>query len=336
MKLRRFGSSDLTVSEIGFGGSRLGGLLARGTSGSGLATLHAACDAGINFYDTADMYSQGEGESLLGRAFSDRRHRVVIASKGGYVLPARRRLLAHVKPLLRPVVQFLGIKRQHLPVGASGALTQNFSPAYLTRAVEASLQRLRTDYLDVYQLHSPPSAIFESSVLLDALDALQSMQRAGKVRYIGVAADTLDDAEGCASRASFQTLQVPVGLVDPDTRALMPAWHDRGIGVIARGAFGGGILKESLTESDLRELTPKCDWILELRQLAKQSGRSVLELALQYSLRDASVSVTLLGMHTVDHVRTNIRYCDAAPLSDDEYAACAQLAARLAGPSAQV
>ncbi|MBC7841921.1 MAG: aldo/keto reductase [Gemmatimonadaceae bacterium] len=336
MKLRRFGSSDLMVSEIGFGGSRLGGLLASGTIDSGVATLHAACDAGINFYDTADMYSQGEGEALLGRAFNGRRNRVVIASKGGYVLPARRRLLAQVKPLLRPVVQFLGIKRKHLPVGASGALTQNFSPAYLTRAVEASLQRLRTDYLDVYQLHSPPSAVFESNILLDALETLESMQRAGKVRYIGVAADTLDDAEGCASRRAFHTLQVPVGLVDPDTRALMPAWQERGIGVIARGAFGGGILKESLTETELRALTPKCDWILELRQLAKQGGRSVLELALQFSLRDASVGVTLLGMHTVDHVRKNVRYCDAAPLSDDEYAACVQLAARLAGPSAPV
>ncbi|MEO7361729.1 MAG: aldo/keto reductase, partial [Gemmatimonadaceae bacterium] len=131
---------------------------------------------------------------------------------------------------------------------------------------------------------------------------------------------------GCQQRASLQSVQVPFGLVDPDPHALISSWHDRGIGVIARGAFGGGFLKDSLTESELRALTPKCDWIFALRVLAQQHQRTILELALQYSLRAQSVGVTLLGMRTVDHVRENLRYYNAAALTDEEFAACSLLA----------
>jgi len=326
MKRRRFGGTDIMVSEIGFGGSRIGALLSGGPAG-GVDTLHAAFDAGINFYDTADMYSQGEGEELIGRAFSGRRDRVIIATKGGYLLPTRRRLVARVKPLLRPVVRFLGITRKQLPAGASGALTQNFAPAYIAQAVHASLRRLRTEYIDVYQLHSPQPDIIASEALPAALHTLEALQRDGKIRYFGIAADLIDHADVCVESSTVQTAQVPFGLVDPDPRQRLSAWDQQGIGVIARGAFGGGILKDALTERELRELTPKCDWILALRALALQSQRSVLELALQYSLCAPAVSVTLLGMRTVEHVRQNLQRYAVAPLSDDEFAACERLAA---------
>jgi aryl-alcohol dehydrogenase-like predicted oxidoreductase len=104
------------------------------------------------------MYSQGESEALIGRAFRRRRHReIVIASKAGYCLPARRMLAARLKPFLRPLIQLLKIRRDRLPAGARGALAQDFSPGYLRKAVEGSLRRLRTDYLDLFQLHSPPA-----------------------------------------------------------------------------------------------------------------------------------------------------------------------------------
>ncbi len=332
MKHRRFGPTDLMVSDIGFGGSRIGGLLAKGSTGAGLATLHAAFDAGINFFDTADMYSQGEGEALIGEAFRDRRDRVIIASKGGYLLPARRQLLARIKPLLRPVVRFLGIKREHLPTGASGQLAQDFSPRYLTSALDATLRRLRTDYLDIYQLHSPSRADIESDTLHEALHTLQTLQRAGKIRHYGVAADSLDDAAGVVRRGTVETLQGPFGLLDPDPRGLLSALEAQGIGVIARGCFGGGLLKESLTESELRQRTPKCDSILALRRFAAERQRSMLELAVQYCLRTPGIGVTLLGMRTVEHVRENMRYCDAPPLTDDEFAECTRLSAAVPQP----
>ena len=156
MQYNEFGKTGMRVSEIGFGGSRIGGVFA-GKEGSAeaLNVLTKALDSGITFYDSSDMYAQGESESLIGTAFRGRREQVILATKGGYCLPARRSMIRRIKPLVRPLVQALGLKRTSLPAGMSGALSQDFSPHYLTRAVEASLGRLRTDYLDLYQLHSP-------------------------------------------------------------------------------------------------------------------------------------------------------------------------------------
>src|SRR5215470_4151398 len=126
MKYNAFGKTGMSVSEIGFGGSRIGGVFAdKNSSKEALTVLHKALDSGITFYDTADMYSQGESESLIGTAFRGQRQQVILATKAGYCLPARRNMLKRIKPLVRPIVQALGLKRAHLPAGASGALSQN-------------------------------------------------------------------------------------------------------------------------------------------------------------------------------------------------------------------
>src|SRR6478752_4571743 len=104
MKRRRFGSTDLEVSEFGFGCARIGGIFQKDPAGF-VELLGAAYDAGINFYDTADMYSQGESEQLLGRTFRKRRDKIVIATKAGYCLPAQRKLIARIKPLARPLIR---------------------------------------------------------------------------------------------------------------------------------------------------------------------------------------------------------------------------------------
>jgi aryl-alcohol dehydrogenase-like predicted oxidoreductase len=109
MQERQFGATNLRVSAIGLGCARIGGIF-QGDAGGFIDLLHAARDAGITFFDTADMYSQGESESLLGRAFRAERDRVVIASKAGYRLPGRRRLAARLKPVLRPLIQRLRLR----------------------------------------------------------------------------------------------------------------------------------------------------------------------------------------------------------------------------------
>src|SRR4051812_6208938 len=133
MKLRTFGNTDLKVSEYGLGCARIGGIF-QGDSKSFLRLFAAAADSGINFYDTADMYSQGESEVLLGKAFRTRRSQVIIASKAGYCLPSRRKFVARLKPNLRPVLRALKIRRDRLPSGTRGALSQDFSPGYLRSA----------------------------------------------------------------------------------------------------------------------------------------------------------------------------------------------------------
>src|SRR5690348_11208250 len=109
MQYKRFGMTDLTVSEVGFGCARLGGIFQGATKADMLSTLHQAFDYGITFFDTSDMYCQGESEALLGEAFRGQRDRVIIASKVGYCLPTQRRVAARIKPLLRPLIQRVGL-----------------------------------------------------------------------------------------------------------------------------------------------------------------------------------------------------------------------------------
>src|SRR3954453_20129711 len=135
MERRRFGKTDLVVSTAGMGCARIGGIFQREAAGY-LDLLSAALDEGINFFDTSDMYSQGESERLLGRAFRGRRDRVVLASKAGYCLPAQRRVIARLKPIARPIIRMLGLKRENLPAAVVGAPSQDFSPGYLKKAVE--------------------------------------------------------------------------------------------------------------------------------------------------------------------------------------------------------
>ena len=139
MKYRELGRSGLKVSELGFGTWGIGGNQ-NGAIGYGptdddesIAALETAFDQGINFFDTSDLYGFGKSESLLGKAFSHRRDRVIIASKFGFK-------------------NFDG--------------NQDFSPGYMRKALESSLQRLNSSYIDLYQLHSPPTAIVENSDLI--------------------------------------------------------------------------------------------------------------------------------------------------------------------------
>jgi aryl-alcohol dehydrogenase-like predicted oxidoreductase len=323
MKFNEFGETGMKVSEIGFGGSRIGGIFAdrRSSSQEALNVLRKALDCGITFYDTADMYAQGESESLIGTAFRGRREQVILATKGGYCLPARRNLIKRIKPLVRPVVRALGLKRAKLPAGLSGTLSQDFSPSYLTKALEGSLRRLQTDYVDLYQLHSPGPPFMQSNAFGEALGTLEKLRTQGKLRFYGIATEVPVDATYCVSAAGISSVQLGFGLLDPDAsdQGTLEAAAARGLAVIARGCFGGGLLKDGLDGEQLKALTPKWRHILALRSLGKTTGRSVLDIALQFSRGTPSVSVTLLGMRVEDHLRDNLRYFDAPPLTAEEY-----------------
>lgn len=330
MKFNPFGTTGLTVSEIGFGGSRIGGVFADSRSSQEvLKVLHQALDAGITFYDTADMYAQGESESLIGKAFRGRRQQVILATKGGYCLPVRRNLIKRIKPLVRPIVQALGLKRARLPSGVSGALSQNFSPAYLTSALEASLRRLQTDYVDLYQLHSPRAPFMQTDAFGEALQTLEKLKGQGKLRFYGVATEVPEDAPFCLSAPGISSVQVGFGLLDLEAleQGTLASAQARGLAIIARGCFGGGLLKDSLDEVQLKEATPKWQRILALRALSRKSGRSVLDLALQFCRGTPAVSVTLLGMRLESQLADNLRYVPASPLKAEEYEALRRLQA---------
>lgn len=323
MRYKRFGATDLTVSEIGFGCARLGGIFQSSTRADMVRTLHHAFDQGITFYDTADMYCQGESEKLLGEAFRGRRDKVIIASKVGYCLPTQRRVAARIKPLLRPVIQRLGLKRHYLPSGIRGSLSQDFSPGYITKAAEQSLKRLRTDYLDLYQLHSPPASTLESGEWLSALEKLKGQ---GKIRYYGVSCETTQDALRCLRYAGVSSLQVRLNLLDQSALdEVVPRAAAQGIAIIARECLAGNLLARPIDALNLEEMIPdeveratRHSQIMSYHQIAEEHARSLTEMALQFLLNLDGISTTLLGMRTDAHLTSNMQHLAAPRLVEEE------------------
>jgi aryl-alcohol dehydrogenase-like predicted oxidoreductase len=317
MRRRTFGGTGMVVSEIGIGCSRLGGVLTPGSSRQEqIAMLQEAVDAGISFFDTADMYSQGQSEVILGQALGRRRSDVVVATKGGYLVPTGQRFIARLKPLARPVVQRLRIPRPLRTAGGIGAMAQDFSPAHLNAAVEASLRRLRTDYIDLYQLHSPTRQVVEEGGYIEALEQLRAQ---GKILHYGIAADDPADATPFDRHRGIESLQVPFNLVDQRARDLVFGRAvERGVGVIVRSCYVAGLLDERVSESTLRDSTPDWQEVLRLRETARGFGRSALEVALQFSLAAGPTAVTILGMRTRVHLQQNLRLYASPPLSPEE------------------
>jgi aryl-alcohol dehydrogenase-like predicted oxidoreductase len=307
MRLRAFGDTSLRVSELGLGCARIGGVFQSSARGF-LDLLSAAYDLGINFFDTADMYSQGESEALLGRALRSHRDKIIIASKAGYCLPTRRRLVARLKPLLRPAVQLLKIRRDRLPSGSRGTITQDFSSKYLATAIDSSLRRLRTDYLDLYQLHSPPLEVIERG---EWQPALEELKRLGKIRYYGIAVDTIEAGLAALRFPGVSSIQFTLSLLEQRAAVeLFPQVLQHGAGGIARECLANGLLVKPLAEVDLKQYckSPEEEQhrVRQLEQLANEAaagGPSVVQRALAYPRSVSGVSVTLLGARNIEQLR---------------------------------
>src|SRR5206468_812842 len=195
-----------------------------------------------------------------------------------------------VKPLLRPVVQALGLRRPGSRTGVGGIASQDFSPRYLVSAVDATLRRLGTDYIDIYQLHSPSAAVVEAGEFVDALERLRSD---GKIRAYGLAADVPDDVSGFDRVKHIASLQVPFSAIHrrAATQVLSKA-AEHGVGVISRSCFAAGLLVGSEPEESLRERTPDWAAIMGFRAAAADLDRPRDELALQFNLAVPSLAVT--------------------------------------------
>jgi aryl-alcohol dehydrogenase-like predicted oxidoreductase len=297
--VRRFGSTDLYVSEFGLGCARIGGIFKREPA-EFINLLSAAYDVGITFFDTANIYSQGESEELIGRAFRTRRERVVIATKAGFVLPARRQVVARLKPIVRPMLKAFGISRQHLPSAVRGAVSQDFSPAGLREAVEGSLRRLRTDHLDLLQLHAPAPEVVESGEWVDALEALK---REGKIRYYGASCESPEASLAALKHPGVSSIQVAINLLYREELAAIRSAAANGVAVIGRESLANGLLVKDLPREHVRryvdsdeEAERKADAIERWRDVAGRYGLTLAQLALSYVNGLDGIGVTLVGV----------------------------------------
>jgi len=319
MLKKPFGSTQLMVSTIGYGCSRIGGMSAAGPRrNDSVRLLHAALDRGINFFDTADAYAEGDSERLLGEAFRGRRHEVVLATKSGYLFSEQTVTEGRLQPALGALRRVRAKIDTKLLGHADRFSQQDFSARYLSQAVEGSLRRLRTDYIDLYQLHAPKAG---PSVLRDAVETLERLQQAGKIRHFGVGLETLTHVGEWLTSERLSSVQIPFGLLDLEAKPdVLSSIAQRKVALIARGAFGGGLLKASLEPEWLRKNSEKWARIARFHEIARAAGRSIYALALHYVLQQNEVGVVLLGMHTEAHLETNLRCFGEAPLSESTLA----------------
>lgn len=306
LRVQRFGATDLQVSPFGLGCARIGGIF-KSNPADFVTLLSTAYDRGINFFDTADIYSQGESERLIGRAFRGRRDRIIIASKAGYVLPSQRRLAARLKPLLRPVIRLVRLARSRVPAAVRGSLQQDFSAPYVTRSIEGSLHRLGTDYLDLFQLHSPPLDVVESG---EVFAELERLKQHGKIRYYGVSCDSVDVALAALRHPGVSSLQVVINMLERAALAALPGARERGVGVIARECLANGLLVKPLDEIDVRaysqsdeEAARKRQQLEEYHRLSSESGRPIARLALDYVSGLDGVAVSLIGVSRLEQLQ---------------------------------
>ncbi|MGW6685198.1 aldo/keto reductase [Streptomyces sp. NPDC054961] len=296
MRYLPLGSSGLQVSAIGLGCNNFGGRLDAGATRS---VVDAALDAGITLLDTADIYGgRGGSETHLGEALKGRRDQVVLASKFG----------------------FDGVDMGYGPAAGSRG-----GRAYVRRAVEASLRRLQTDHIDLYQLHSPDPAV----PVAETLAALSELVAEGKIRYLGhsnFSGWQLAEAAHVAREtgaAPFVSAQNEWSLLERSAeRELVPAALHYGVGVLPYFPLANGLLTGKIRRGapvpagsrlegrDTYLTDQRLDIVEALAALAEKHGRTVLELAIGWLSAQPGCASVIAGATSAEQVRANAAVAD--------------------------
>jgi aryl-alcohol dehydrogenase-like predicted oxidoreductase len=304
MEYRRLGKTGLRASRIGFGCNRIAQSAAPNHRREVEAILETAFERGINFFDTADVYSNGESERLLGKLFRGRRERVILCSKAGYRPWALVPWSRWVSPLLTGLRRLRPALNRNPRSGGKPRPPRNYAPRILRLGVEGSLRRLGTDYLDVFCLHSPPPEVVADERVFEGLEDLK---QAGLIRHYGVsfAAAATSDEVLCALRHSgisiLQVLVNPLKAIDLE-RIVAPA-AAAGIAIVGRQPFHRGAVFESRYRSALFSSRP---------------DRTVAQTVLRSVLQRPGIDVVLTGMTTREHLDENLAALAAPPLSAQE------------------
>lgn len=306
MNYRRLGNTGITVSEIGFGSWGIGGLTEGATSygptddnESRLALL-SAFHNGITLYDTSDIYGNGHSEELIGETLRPVRSKIVIASKGGFT--------KHRGP-------------------------HNVSTQFLRERLEGSLRRLRTDYIDVYQLHSPPM----SMVTPEVVETLESFRLEGKIRAFGFSLK--DPLQGLAAIIlGFKSLQVNFNMLDQRAwkNGLFPLAEQKSVGLIGRTPFNFGFLAGNGSELNFDPRDHRSNWSQsQLERWAKapdlfsflnnKKERTNAQLALQFCLSFKAISSVIPGILHPGEALENAIASDLGPLTLEELEVISQI-----------
>ena len=319
MKRRVLGRTGLAVSTIGFGAWAVGGNAFGNSYGTtddaeSHRAVRRAYELGCNFFDTADVYGHGHSEEVLGAALKGVRQDVLIATKVGGNFYNR-----DVNPLvLGRIAGALGHPLDRVPPDAPLPVTHdaNFAPAYLRFAVEQSLRRLATDYIDLLQLHNPPLGLIADP---ETYQVLEELKGEGKIRFYGVSVHPPEEGLAAVEVTRPDTVQIVYNLARREAEdRFFEAARAAHEGEIAREPLANGFLAgkyrpDTVWEpGDIRARMPR-PYVAQIvalgdrvKELAGQAGVSAAQLALRFVLDNEAISVVIVGMKTVAQVEDNL------------------------------
>ncbi|MEY2192355.1 aldo/keto reductase [Neobacillus sp. BF23-41] len=293
MKKRRLGNSDLYVSELGLGCMSIGT-----EEKTARRIIEASLEEGINYFDTADLYDFGENEKIVGAALKEVREKVIIATKVGNRWSQDQK-----------------------------GWSWDPSKSYIKEEVKQSLNRLGTDYIDLYQLHGGTI----NDPIDETIEAFEELKAEGYIRYYGISSIRPNVIREYVKKASIVSVMMQYSILDrrPEEEAL-PLLEEHGLSVVTRGPLAKGLLSdkmlEKVTEKGYQDysLTELND-VLPLLKEKVAATRSFTEIALQYNLAHPVVASVVAGASSPEQIRSNAKAVRSQPLSEEEVSVIREL-----------
>lgn len=322
MREHKFGRTEFTVSDIGFGAWQIGGSWGEVSEADGRAALHAALDAGMTFIDTADVYGDGRSEKIIAEVLKARGgKRPMVASKAG------RRLNPHV--------------------------ADGYTKANIEAFIDRSLKNLEIDSLDLVQLHCPPTDVYYRP---EMFEGLEEIRKAGKITHYGVSVEKVEEALKAIEYPGVVSVQIIFNMFRqrPATLFFQEAKR-RNVAVIARVPLASGLLSGKITAAtqfaaedhrnfnrngeafDVGETFAGVPFetglaaVEEVRKLVPE-GASMAQFALRWILMHEAVTVVIPGARNGEQAKANAAASDLAALSADVMAASREVYERLIAP----
>jgi 1-deoxyxylulose-5-phosphate synthase len=319
MDTRTLAHTDLVVSRACFGTMTFG---SQADEAASIRMIDKCLDAGVNFIDTANVYNKGASETIAGKALKGRRNRVILASK------------------VRGVM-------------GDGPDQRGLSKRSMLRAIDESLRRLQTDYLDLYYLHQPDYSV----PLEETLETMQQLVKQGKVRY--PASSNYSGWQVCrmlwvAEKNAYKPAWITQPMYNLLARGIeqeyLPMVKEFGVSTVVYNPLAGGLLTGKQkrgtpipgTRFDNNQMYLNRYWydayfdaVDELVGIARTAGRSPVSLALNWLLHHTAADCVILGASRLEHLEENLKALDDGPLPADTVAACDRVWAKLRGVTPQ-